>query len=166
MNLNLGCGDRYAEGWINVDHAGCPHRKDLTLDLTGDLPWKPQTVNSIYMGHLLEHLTVEQCFSLLGKLRVCIVPHGQLMVVGPDLVTAQRMAEEGTLDVTLDSLKHGASRWPGDEHQWECTAVAVASLLMESGWNEVNPHAIGSVNAFWPVADRGPTWQFALLARP
>ena len=166
MKLNLGCGDRYAEGWINVDHAGSPHRKDVELDLTGNLPWDHMTVSYIYAGHLLEHLTIDQCWSLLGRLRICIHPQGVLMVVGPDCLRAQEMAEAGTLGVTMDSLKHGASRWPGDEHQWECDQKQVVNLLQQSGWGKIYDLSIGNVDPMWPVADRGPQWQFAVEARP
>lgn len=166
MKLNLGCGDRYAEGWINVDHAGSPHRKDLEVDLTGPLPWDHMTLSYIYAGHLLEHLTREQCWSLLGQLRICVRPQGYLMVVGPDVLVAKAMAENGTLDVTMDSLIHGGHRWPGDEHKWECSQGGVVKLLLESGWGEINPLSISQVDPMWPVADRGPRWQFAVEARP
>ncbi len=166
MKVNLGSGDRYAEGWINVDHAGCPHRKDLEVDLTGPLPWDHLTLHAVYLGHVLEHLTEDQCWTLLGRLRICIHPQGSLMVVGPDVKRAQAMAETGTLEVTMDSLKHGASRWPGDEHQWECSQSRVVELLHESGWGAIYPLSIGNVESVWPVADRGPRWQFAVEARP
>jgi len=166
MKVNLGCGDRCAEGWINVDHAGSPHRKDLEVDLTGPLPWQPGTLVQVYAGHVLEHLTKEQCWNLLGGLRVCIHPQGTLMVVGPDVLRAQRLAEAGELEVTMDSLKYGAHRWPGDEHQWECDQVQVLNLLLESGWGRLYPLSIGNVDPVWPVADRGPQWQFAVGAQP
>lgn len=166
MLVNLGCGDRYAPNWTNVDHAGSPHRKDLTLDLVDDpMPWGPATVLHIYMGHVLEHLPYERCFDLLTHLRAAVRPEGQVMVVGPDVEVAQRMAEAGALDVTLDSLRYGADRWPGDEHLWECTAAKVVTLFEETGWVDIQNVGIANVAAFWPVADRRPQWQCAIAAR-
>ena len=52
MKINLGCGDRYEAGWVNVDHAAMPHPKDATVDLTGDLPWGLGTVEMVYAGHI------------------------------------------------------------------------------------------------------------------
>jgi len=163
MLLNLGCGDRYATGWHNVDHESCPHRKDETLDIRWKLPWTG--VTHAYAGHVLEHLRVGECLSLLEELITCMVPNGELMVVGPDVLVAQGMAMSGTLDVTLDSLKYGASRWPGDEHRWECAADDIAMLLRYTGWTGIENIGLPQVPAMWPVADRGPQWQCAISAR-
>ena len=165
MLINLGCGDRYAEGgWLNVDF-GSPYRKDLTVDLTSELPWLAGSILHVYLGHLLEHLTYADAGRLLERLQPLIRPEGQIMVVGPDCEVAQQMAEAGTLDVTLDSLKYGADRWAGDRHEWECTAAQVVDLLEGAGWTDIQNVGIQNVAAFWPVADRRPQWQCAIAAR-
>lgn len=163
VKLNLGCGDRYAPGWHNVDHPGMPHQKDEALDIRWPLPW--MGVEYVYMGHILEHLRVSECLSLLTRVLECMVPDGKLMVVGPDVLIAQGMALSGTLDVTLDSLKYGASRWPGDEHRWECIAHDISAMLRVTGWRDVQEISINDVPEMWPVADRGPQWQCAVSAR-
>jgi hypothetical protein len=165
VKLNLGCGDRYAVEWWNVDHRACPHRKDAAVDLAEPLPWPPATLTHVYAGHILEHLGLDTCALLLARLLPCMAPGGALMVVGPDLIRAQAMAEAGTLDVTMDSLRYGASRWPGDEHQWECTPGVVIRLLAACGWADVTEIGINDVDPMWPVADRRPQWQCAISAR-
>jgi hypothetical protein len=165
MRVNLGAGDRYAAGWINVDHAGSPHRRDETVDLRGELPWRVSTLTHVYAGHVLEHLTLGACWRLLAQLLHRMVPGGHLMVVGPDLHRARAMAEAGTLEVTLDSLRFGADRWDGDQHQWECTPEVIVGLLTDTGWTDIVEVGIGGVSDFWPVADRRPTWQCAITAR-
>lgn len=166
MKLNLGAGDRYADGWHNVDWPGSPHTKDETVDLTGPLPWPAGTIQLAYAGHVLEHLTLDQCLHLLAALRPCLTVDGTLLVVGPDLDRARTLAAAGTLDVTLESLQYGAHRWPGDEHQWECTPRLVEQLLTAAGWQGIHEVPIGDVDAVWPVADRRPVWQCAVKARP
>ena len=167
MRLNLGAGDRYAPGWVNCDFES-PHQKDVTVDLTGPLPWEPGTVTHVFAGHVLEHLTVDQCRGLLGRLLPCMDPAGGLlMVVGPDIPLAERMVTEGTFDFTyhnLDTLRHGAGRWAGDVHQWECSAEKVAALCREAGWHPVTELGIRLVDQTWPVADRSQLWQFAVRA--
>lgn len=149
--------------WHNVDHAGSPHPVDETVDLRETLPqWTG--VTHVYAGHVLEHLRVGNVLRLLDQLRRRIEPEGQLLVVGPDVLVAEAMEQAGTLDVTLDSLRYGAHRWPGDEHRWECSAADVEELLWRTGWTHIRSMPIGEVPAFWPVADRGPTWQCAVLA--
>ncbi|WP_287277626.1 MULTISPECIES: DUF6492 family protein [unclassified Okeania] len=52
--LNLGCGARHLDGYINVDKFGDP---DIRLDLeTFPWPWKNNSVAEIEMSHVLEHL--------------------------------------------------------------------------------------------------------------
>jgi hypothetical protein len=165
LKLNLGCGEQYADGWINVDHAGSPHRKDLEVDLTGELPWSNESVNLIYAGHLLEHLTLDQCHELLTKLRRCTVYGGELMIVGPDVNVAARLEADGhVLEVPLDQLRFGAGRWHGDVHRWECTHVGLVSLVVGAGWDNVRALNIEDVPSVWPVAFRGPRWQVAVYA--
>jgi predicted SAM-dependent methyltransferase len=164
MRINLGCGDRYVDGWNNVDFSESPHRKDETVDLRASLPWSG--ITHAYAGHILEHLFVNEVIQLLRNLHSCMAPEAELMVVGPDIVVAQEMGIAGTLDVTLDSLTNGGHRWPGDEHRWHCTEPAVEELLRVAGWTNVTRVGISNVGERWPVADRRPQWQCAVSAQP
>ena len=166
MRINLGCGDRYADGWVNVDHVASPYRVDQTVDLTGPLPWRVTSIEYVYAGHVLEHLTVQDALNLLERLRPLMVHGGQIMCVGPDVVRGAAMAAAGTLEdwVTLDLLNYGGHRWPGDEHQWACEAAVLLDMLKETGWVDVAEIPIGEVPALWPVVDRGPAWQCAVGA--
>jgi hypothetical protein len=54
IRLNLGCGLRRLEGFVNVDKYGEP---DLTHDLeTFPWPWADDSVEEIVLNHVLEHL--------------------------------------------------------------------------------------------------------------
>jgi hypothetical protein len=54
LRLNLGCGTRHLEGYINVDKFGSP---EYQLDLeTFPWPWEDNSVAEIEMSHVLEHL--------------------------------------------------------------------------------------------------------------
>lgn len=167
MRLNLGCGDRYVEGWTNVDFQS-PHPADERVDLRGLLPWEDGTITHIYAGHLFEHLTPHACRALVARLLPLMHPSGGVLVaVGPDVKIAEQMAAEGRLNTghTLDEIRHGGNRWPGDKHQWETTGSAVTTILAEAGWPVV--HQIRPFSALepgWPVADPAPQWQYAVRA--
>jgi predicted SAM-dependent methyltransferase len=164
VKLNLGCGDRYESGWWNVDRPDMPYRKDEAFDLRQPLPWLD--VTHVYAGHVLEHMFVDEVLVLLPRIRECINPDGELMVVGPDVILAQGMAVAGTLDVTMESLENGGHRWPGDEHRWHCTQWGIERMLLVTGWQQIKRIGINQVPDFWPVADRRPQWQCAVSARP
>lgn len=170
MKLNLGSGDRYADGWINVDY-GTPHQCDERIDLRDELPW--HDVTHVYAGHVLEHLEIDDCLKMLTRLRGCMHPAGGLlMVVGPDVELAKQMIADGTFDATyhsLESLYEGAHRWSGDEHRWGCTGAMVEQLLRDAGWPVVQNLGMrglaGMADAkFWPVADCDQMWQCVVRA--
>ncbi len=54
LRLNLGCGAKHLDGYINVDKFGNP---DLKLDLeTFPWPWEDNSVVAVELHHVLEHL--------------------------------------------------------------------------------------------------------------
>ena len=164
VDLNLGCGDHYAPGWVNVDLPDTPNPHDVDCDLRGPLPWSPGTVDRLYLGHVLEHLTLVDAGDLLARLRPLMVPAGQVMVVGPDCVRAQAMVRAGELDThALDLVRHGGGRWVGDEHRWECEPGTIRSLLAGAGWSQVTEVPIVDVPDVWPVVSR-IGWQCAVGA--
>jgi hypothetical protein len=168
MKVNLGCADRYVDGWVNVDWAGSPHRKDVELDLALDLmPWPAYTVTDVYAGHVLEHIEYDKIALTLRDVRDCMVAGGRIMVVGPDCNKARQLEAMGLFDHSWGSLNDvidGDHRWPGTEHKWECTTPLVVELLHDAGWYEITDVGIEHVSNFWPVVDRVQRWQFAVGA--
>lgn len=167
LSLNIGCGNHYVDGWVNVDH-GSPHRKDLDVDLTGELPWQPESVSRIYAGHFFEHVSQRHCSLLAARLLRCADPLGcTLVVVGPDVDVATQMIADGTFDYThhsLESIKHGAGRWAGDVHLWETTGPKIARLIRDAGWPVVHTLSIDQLESGWPVVDRTQLWQYVIRA--
>ena len=54
LNLNLGCGAKLRENYLNVDKFGEP---DLKVDLEElPWPWEDNSVATIELSHVLEHL--------------------------------------------------------------------------------------------------------------
>lgn len=84
MKLNLGCGDDYREGWMNIDYL--EHFKvDLLLDLDGNpLSFKDNSVDFIHCGELLNYISHENTQKLIvemwrvlkkGRLVEITLPH-------------------------------------------------------------------------------------------
>ncbi len=86
LKLNLGCGHKKINGFINVDvDKSC--NPDLILDLENEIwPWKDNSVEEVLLHHVMEHLgeTKKQFFHIIKELyRVChheaqiqiVVPH-------------------------------------------------------------------------------------------
>lgn len=67
VNLNLGCGEVYLSGWINIDNRNDDVKLDLRHDLSRGLPFDDNSVDFIFNEHFLEHLTPEQGVTLLKE---------------------------------------------------------------------------------------------------
>jgi predicted SAM-dependent methyltransferase len=82
--LNLGCGNRFHDDWVNVDFVShSPLVKQHNL-LKG-IPFKDHSFDVVYHSHVLEHFTkndgkklIDNCFSVLKN-------HGIIRIAVPDL---------------------------------------------------------------------------------
>lgn len=59
--LNLGCGLKRLDGFVNVDKFSLPS-VDMVADLEESWPWQDGSVSEIYSDNLLEHIRDLECF--------------------------------------------------------------------------------------------------------
>lgn len=88
MRLNLGSGDNYHEGWINVDAVVREAPVDLIANVL-KLPFSDRSLESIYAGHLLEHMYPREASEALHHWMDLLAYPGKLGIVVPDV---QRVA--------------------------------------------------------------------------
>lgn len=55
LKLNLGCGSNMMDGFINVDMFGDPDLK-LDLERVELWPWAENSIDTVHMSHVLEHI--------------------------------------------------------------------------------------------------------------
>jgi len=59
MRLNLGCGNRKMDGWLNVDKEPAA-KPDQVVDLEAlPWPWPDDSADAVMLRHVLEHLGAE-----------------------------------------------------------------------------------------------------------
>ena len=69
--LNLGSGEHYRRGFLNVDTTS-KFKKDLYVDATMKLPFKDNTFKYVYIRHVFEHLPQDNLGFICKELaRVC-----------------------------------------------------------------------------------------------
>jgi len=107
IKLNLGCGSKVVEGWVNVDYSlgariskipffRILNRKfnffNLDWDdqifihnLTMKFPWEDSSVDVIYCSNMLEHLTSDQGLFFLSECYRVLKKNGIIRIVVPDL---------------------------------------------------------------------------------
>ena len=69
--LNLGCGNEYKEGWINID-VNKKVKADIYHDLTKRFPFKDGYIDEILLDNVLEHIKKDYYFKFLKEIhRIC-----------------------------------------------------------------------------------------------
>jgi predicted SAM-dependent methyltransferase len=81
MKLNLGCGDNYLAGFINVDKYA--KKVDIRCDALF-LPFKNESFDLIYLGHVIEHFSKNNVKKLLREMYRILKQEGKLVIDTPD----------------------------------------------------------------------------------
>lgn len=83
MKLNLGCWKFKIKDWINIDidHSVNP---DVIMDAT-KLEYPDNSIEEIYAGHLLEHLTMREGGDALNEWKRVLIPGGLCTITVPDV---------------------------------------------------------------------------------
>ncbi len=159
--LNVGCGEFYADGWVNIDiYDG--NKVDLVASVL-ELPFSDDSFDRIYCGHILEHLTISNVYDAITEIRRVLKPAGRVLAVGPDIDRAAKLREAGQLSKKEHlGILFGDQRWAGDEHLWHCYEERLR-LLLDSRFSFTVPVPIEQIGESWPLASKAG-WQCAILA--
>jgi hypothetical protein len=167
MRLNVGCGHFYAPGWFNIDAVETEEiRPDLVVVPGQGLPEEIQGVESVYLGHVLEHMPYEEIPAMLGAIWERCIPGDTFAAVGPDCNKGEKMHARGELDAELLSRLYetpGEGPWVGHHHLWDCTEERMVAAIRESGVLSCEPVAPSSdkLNRFPLVSN--VAWQCAAV---
>ncbi len=164
MRLNVGCGDYRAPApWVNLDSFEGV-RPDVVADAR-DLPFADSSVERLYCGHVLEHLSRDEGVPrAIREFRRVLRRGGLLAAVGPCYDLARLDDGSGVVgdQVLLSLIRTGGGRWAGDVHLWTATgAETLEAIRREFPAAELIDQALLADD--WPVAARVP-WQFAITA--
>lgn len=88
IKLHLGCGEKYLEGYVNIDYPPSEHtvispKADVYQDIR-TLDYDENTVGEIRSHHLFEHFPRAEALMLLLEWRRWLAPDGLLIVETPD----------------------------------------------------------------------------------
>ena len=87
VHLHLGCGPKYLGGFVNVD-ANPLLRTDLWLDARNGLPFRSNSVDSVYSTHMFEHFYDAELRRLLAECCRVLKPGGGIRLIVPSLSSA------------------------------------------------------------------------------
>jgi predicted SAM-dependent methyltransferase len=88
MRLHLGCGEKYLEGYVNIDFPEGEHtvmnpKVDQYADIR-TLSYPENSIDEIRSHHLFEHFSRAEALKLLTKWRQWLKPGGLLVIETPD----------------------------------------------------------------------------------
>jgi predicted SAM-dependent methyltransferase len=80
--LQIGCGKNRFDGWINADISP---RSDLIIFVQRKLPFQDNSLQRIYMEHVLEHVSYPVGMAFLREALRVLQPGGVIRIAMPDL---------------------------------------------------------------------------------
>jgi len=136
MRLNLGCGKRYKEGFINID-AFDATVADVLMSVE-DLAFPSNSVDGIEACHLIEHLGYYHTISALGEWFRVLRPGSTLLIETPDLEASMQQYLHGNHTVKKEILTwmYGVES-PGMQHRLCFPKVLIQNLLKKSGFTGI-----------------------------
>jgi SAM-dependent methyltransferase len=149
LRLNLGCGDKILEGYVNVDVV--QSRKGVTPDLIADLrniPLDPGTADEVLAVHVIEHFYLWEARQLIAHWRDLLKPGGVIVIECPNILTAaHELINDESLASDITGKRGQLVMWslygdPGWEdplmcHKWGYTPSALIQLLSECKFRSV-----------------------------
>lgn len=95
LKLHLGCGEKYLEGYVNIDfpegeHTVMKPKADIEADIR-TLSYPENSVDEIRSHHMFEHFTRAEALKLLSRWRGWLKPDGLLVIETPDFATSSSL---------------------------------------------------------------------------
>lgn len=109
--LNLGCGNRFSEDWVNIDFV----RSGLNVksyNLLEGIPYPDKYFDVVYHSHVLEHFNKKDAVYFINECYRVLKPNGVIRVVIPDL---EQIVKEYLKN--LEGAKSG-DEWAKVNYEW------------------------------------------------
>lgn len=135
--LNLGCGRYHLEGFINLDKA-----ENVNPDIVCDvlkLHYSNESIEEIYCGHLLEHMTLDEGIEALAYWKSLLKKGGKITITVPDFdVLARKYLENPTPDKLIElNNVYIYSYCQESQHKYCYSGELLKSLMVKAGFVEI-----------------------------
>lgn len=147
VRINLGCGDRRREGWVNVDLRS--DVADVVADVSA-LPFPDGSVDEIWASDIAEHFPRERLPAVVGEWRRVLRPGGTLTLRVPNLLKlAEAIVRHADDPDRFIENVYGGHRWgpdgAWDAHHWGWTPQTFARDLKGWGFEVVSNDAASNM---------------------
>lgn len=138
MKLNLGCGGRVKEGWVNIDLYHCADNV-VPLDIRR-LPFPDGSAGEICSAAALEHIGYRDVPATLREWHRVLCFGGKVTICVPDfewIVKKWLAEEEGFRTARGQQLVYGLQLHEGEFHRSLYTPASLYRLMINTGFREV-----------------------------
>ena len=149
MKLNLGCGDKIIEGYVNVDvvESRLGKKPDVICDLHALTPFEDASADEIMAIHVVEHFWRWEVVDILKEWTRVLKPGGKMVLEAPNLISACQAVLVDPDQASLPGLEgqrsmwvlYGDPRWqdPLMVHRWGYTPRSLAQVMHQAGLTEL-----------------------------
>lgn len=140
IKINLGSGNEYLEGYINVDNQVMfPDAKvDLSINIK-DYFANDNFADEILVSHVVMYLRPEELQPLLKKWHTILKPTGKLIIETADFKKLAKIvvSEESPSTVTNFGLINIFGKEGDPQHRWGWTKQSLSSELYRAGFSNL-----------------------------
>lgn len=156
MKLHLCCGDRYLDGYVNVDRVGTSSRRpkhkvtletyydhplhenqeviiDAWMDIEKTFSFEPESADEVVMISAIEHFSREAGEKIIEKVYTTLKYGGVFKFDFPDLL----MTVLEYNDEYMVRLLYGSQKNDGAFHRWGYTENSIKKALMKHPWKSI-----------------------------
>jgi SAM-dependent methyltransferase len=149
VKLNLGCGDKILEGYVNVDvaPARAGRQPDVICDLHQLAPFKDDSADEVLAVHVVEHFWRWEVVDVLREWSRVLKPGAPMILECPNLQSAceqflrdpDGFSGPGPEGQRTMWVFYGDPRWqdPLMVHRWGYTPRSLAQIMAQAGLVEV-----------------------------
>ncbi len=150
-HLHLGCGTRYLPGFLNID-GNLFHKIDVWLDVRNGLPFRSNSIASVYSTHMFEHLYPDELKRLLQECVRVLTKGGGIRLIVPSLESAIAAYVQQRSDWFDDSFPRHFDSLGGrfsnfvfcdGQHRTAFDFSYLSEVLRQAGFREVEKSAEG-----------------------
>jgi SAM-dependent methyltransferase len=149
IKLNLGCGDKILDGYINVDvvESRAGKKPDIVSDLHDLSKFKSNSVDEILAVHVVEHFWQWEVVDILKEWTRVLKPGGKMILECPNLISAAEEFLKNSDVAAMGGSEGQRSMWvfygdPGWKdplmiHRWGYTPRSLATVMSAAGLSEL-----------------------------
>ena len=138
MKVNLGSGNSYIEGWVNVD-SNPDVRADVYMEAFDFVRMQGSEIEELYMGHFLEHLMPASAAALLALVADELPEGARVSAVVPDMRAIFAAYDAGEITNFELNDRYVYSYEQPSHHVWCHDAESLGAVFDHAGYRDVQP---------------------------